>query len=108
MMEQPAATRARESTPEIAMRAKQPDPLTTPPHFVDMLGRLPLSRLERWNSTSSETPAGEGIGTPKRGPSIGPVGAIERKARVSAWTDDRAARSTWGIRPAFGTLPNIS
>jgi hypothetical protein len=70
------------------------------------VGRRP-SRLENWNS-SSETPAGEGIGTPKRGPSIGPVSAIERKARVSARTDGRASRSTWRIRPAFRTLTNMS
>src|SRR5215471_2605226 len=53
--------------------------------------------------TSLETPAGEGIGTPKRGPSaIGPVSAIERKARVSARTDGRASRSTWRLALLHG------
>src|SRR5262249_46112540 len=72
----------------------------------DGIGRQPLSsrKLEFY---SSETPAGEGIGTPKAGTSIGPVGAIERKARVPARTDDRASRSTWRVRPTFWTLTNM-
>src|SRR5262249_6638707 len=87
---------------------KMPRPTHNAPHFVDMLGRLPLSS-RKLDSTSSETPAGEGIGTPKRGPSaIGPVSAIERKARVSARTDGRASRSTWRVRTAFRTLTNMS
>jgi hypothetical protein len=114
MMEQAPPARARR--PKMATRAKCPDPPTTPP-LVDMLERHPLrrllgrqpSRLESWNSTSPETPAGEGIGTPKRGPStIGPVSAIERKARVSARTDRRTSRSTWRVRAAFRTLTNMS
>src|SRR5262249_1226186 len=92
------------------------------PHYVDMLNDHIIRPLNEKTVSifpqpltsrkpdfySSETPAGEGIGTPKSGTSIGPVGAIERKARVSARTDARASRSTWRVRSAFRTLTNVS
>jgi len=119
MMEQPPPARAR--MPKMATRAKCPVPLTTQPPTVDMLTdhiiRLlnektasicpqPLTSRKP-DSYSSALPAGEGIGTPKPGTSIGPVGAIERKARVSARTDSRASCPTWRVRPAFRTLTNM-
>src|SRR5262249_24092698 len=122
MMEQPPPARAR--MPKIATCAKRPTPLTMPPHcryvndHIFAFARL-MRNIQYWphklasdsrkpDFYSSETPAGEGIGTPKPGTPIGPVGAIERKARVSARTDARASRSTWRVRPAFRTLTNMS
>src|SRR5262249_304802 len=70
------------------------------------VGRGP-SRLANWNS-SSETPAGEGIGAPIRGTSIGSVSAIELKTRVSSRTEALAFPSSWCVRPTSWTLTNMS
>src|SRR5262249_25095900 len=110
--------------PKIGRCSKRATSLTTPPHcryandHIFAFARL-MRNIQYWphklasdsrkpDFYSSETPAGEGIGTPKPGTPIGPVGAIERKARVSARTDARASRSTWRVRPAFRTLTNMS
>jgi len=108
--------------PKMATRAKCPVPLTTQPPTVDMLTDHIIRLLNEKTASicpqpltsrkpdfySSETPAAEGIGTPKPGTPIGPVGAIERKARVFARTDALASRPTWRVRPAFRTLTNMS
>ena len=52
------------------------------------------------------TPAGIGIGTPKSGSAIGPIGPVKRIARIPIRTDDPAPNSTGRIGSTVRTETN--